>query len=92
MWFPSYMQTLPLTCRLSVPMLLALNVAGVPNCGADIGGFFGNPPAALVARWYQAAVFYPFARGHAHLESQRREPWLFGEPYTSLIRVCFSRL
>eukprot|EP00983_Pelagomonas_calceolata_P058100 1145356-Pelagomonas_calceolata.AAC.6 len=39
------------------------------------------PPLAL-----QLAVFYPFFRGHAHLESPRREPYLFGEPYTTHLR------
>lgn len=68
-------------------MLLALNVAGLPNCGADVGGFFGNPSPQLLTRWYQSAVFTPFLRGHAHIEAARREPWLFGEPYTSQIRV-----
>lgn len=28
-------------------------------------------------RWYQAAVFQPFLRGHAHLDSKRREPWMY---------------
>lgn len=27
-----------------------------------------------------------FCRGHAHLDSKRREPWLLGEPYLSHIR------
>lgn len=31
-------------------------------------------------------TFYPFFRGHAHLEAARREPWLFGEPHTTRIR------
>lgn len=68
-------------------MLLALNVAGLPNAGADVGGFFGNPEPELMQRWYQAAVFYPFLRGHAHLETKRREPWLIGEDATDRIRV-----
>ncbi|PRP78440.1 alpha-glucosidase II [Planoprotostelium fungivorum] len=68
------------------PMLLSLGLAGVAFSGADVGGFFGNPDAELVTRWYQAAAFQPFFRGHAHLDSKRREPWLFGEPYTSVIR------
>ena len=72
-------------------MLLALNVAGLPNSGADVGGFFGNPEPELLVRWYQAAVLQPFLRGHAHIESARREPWLFGEPHTTHIRVrCLS--
>ena len=28
---------------VSLPMLLTLNVAGLPFAGADVGGFFGNP-------------------------------------------------
>jgi mannosyl-oligosaccharide alpha-1,3-glucosidase len=37
----------------SVPMLLTINVAGLPFAGADIGGFFGNPDKELLLRWYQ---------------------------------------
>ena len=37
-------------------------------------------------RWYQLAAFYPFMRGHAHLEAKRREPWLFGDENTARIR------
>lgn len=37
-------------------------------------------------RWFQAGAFQPFFRGHAHLDTKRREPWVFGEPYTSHIR------
>lgn len=39
-----------------------------------------------MTRWYQLGALYPFFRAHAHLEAKRREPWLFGEPYTSHIR------
>jgi alpha 1,3-glucosidase len=31
-------------------------------------------------------IYYPFFRGHAHLETQRREPWLFGEETTRRVR------
>lgn len=72
-------------------MLLTLNVAGLPFAGADVGGFFGAPTPELLARWYQAAALTPFFRGHAHLDSPRREPWLFGEPWTSIIRVRSGR-
>jgi alpha 1,3-glucosidase len=51
-----------------------------------VGGFFGNPETELLVRWYQAGVFYPFFRAHAHIDTKRREPWLFGEPHTSQIR------
>eukprot|EP00878_Enallax_costatus_P018240 GHUV01019193.1.p1 GENE.GHUV01019193.1~~GHUV01019193.1.p1 ORF type:complete len:724 (+),score=171.12 GHUV01019193.1:190-2361(+) len=71
---------------VSVPMLLTLGLTGLPFSGADVGGFFGNPDAELLTRWYQLGMYYPFFRGHAHLETQRREPWLFGEDTTRRIR------
>jgi len=46
--------------------------------GADVGGFFGNPDPELLTRWYQLGTYYPFFRGHGHLDTKRREPWLFG--------------
>ncbi|KAF9207018.1 hypothetical protein BGZ49_001354 [Haplosporangium sp. Z 27] len=72
--------------EIASPMLLTIGISGLPFSGADVGGFFGNPDAELLARWYQAGIYYPFFRAHAHIDSKRREPWLFGEPYTSQIR------
>lgn len=69
----------------SVRMLLPLQISGMVFSGADVGGFFGNPSPELLTRWYQAGAFQPFFRGHAHLDTNRREPWLFGEPYTAFI-------
>lgn len=40
----------------------------------------------LVWRWYQVAAFQPFFRAHAHLDSKRREPWVFEEPWTGRMR------
>jgi len=39
-------------------------------------------------RWYQAAAFTPFFRGHAHIDTKRREPWLFGEGPMQQIRAA----
>lgn len=72
--------------KISIPMVLTSNVVGMPFAGADVGGFFGDPSKALLARWYQAGIWYPFFRAHAHIDSRRREPWVPGEPYTSVIR------
>ncbi|MCJ1475756.1 hypothetical protein MMC13_004420 [Lambiella insularis] len=69
----------------SIPMILANNIAGFPFIGADVGGFFGNPSKELLTRWYQAGIFYPFFRGHAHIDTRRREPYLTGEPYKEII-------
>uniref|UniRef100_A0A7N0TZF4 Probable glucan 1,3-alpha-glucosidase n=1 Tax=Kalanchoe fedtschenkoi TaxID=63787 RepID=A0A7N0TZF4_KALFE len=72
--------------RVSVPMILTLGLTGISFSGADVGGFFGNPEPELLVRWYQLGAFYPFFRGHAHHDTKRREPWLFGERNTELIR------
>ncbi|KJH43978.1 glycosyl hydrolase, family 31 [Dictyocaulus viviparus] len=72
--------------KATIPMLLSLSVAGIPHVGADVGGFFGDPDEELLIRWYQASAFQPFFRAHAHLDSKRREPWLFNETTTNAIR------
>ncbi|ODV87756.1 glycoside hydrolase family 31 protein [[Candida] arabinofermentans NRRL YB-2248] len=70
----------------SIPQILTMNVVGFQFAGADVAGFFGNPDKELLTRWYQAGIWYPFFRGHAHIDSRRREPWIAGEPYTSIMR------
>ncbi|KAM7513895.1 hypothetical protein LguiA_003478 [Lonicera macranthoides] len=72
--------------RVSVPMILTLGLTGISFSGADVGGFFGNPEPELLVRWYQLGAFYPFFRAHAHHDTKRREPWLFGERNTELMR------
>ncbi|CAJ0962009.1 unnamed protein product, partial [Mesorhabditis belari] len=72
--------------RYSVPMLLQLSVAGIPFVGADVGGFFGNPDEQLLLRWYQAGAYQPFFRAHAHIDTRRREPWLFSDETREGIR------
>merc|ERR1719352_1549371 len=72
----------------SIPMCLSLSIAGMGFCGADIGGFFGNPDGELFVRWYQAAAFQPFFRSHAHIDTKRREPWLYSAGEMALIRTA----
>ncbi|KAL3640474.1 putative glucan 1,3-alpha-glucosidase [Castilleja foliolosa] len=72
--------------RVSVPMILTLGLTGISFSGADVGGFFGNPDTELLVRWYQLGAYYPFFRAHAHHDTKRREPWLFGERNTELIK------
>lgn len=69
----------------SIPMLLSLSIAGFPNSGADVGGFFGTPSSELLTRWFQAGAFYPFFRAHAHLDTKRREPYMAGSPYSGIM-------
>ncbi|KAJ1445175.1 glycosyl hydrolases family 31-domain-containing protein [Pelagophyceae sp. CCMP2097] len=77
--------------EISAAMLLSINVAGLSFCGADAGGFFGDADAELMTRWLQAAAFTPFFRGHAHHDSKRREPWVYGEPTTQRLRAAIAR-
>lgn len=72
----------------SIPMILAQGISGFPFAGADVGGFFGNPDPDLQVRWFQTGAFYPFFRGHAHIDARRREPYLIGEPYTSMVTAA----
>jgi len=71
---------------VSVPMILANNIGGMSFTGADVGGFFGNPNPDMLVRWYQAGIFEPFFRAHAHIDTKRREPYLLEEPLRSAVR------
>lgn len=73
---------------ISMPMMLSLGLAGLTFTGGDVGGFFGNPDAELVLRWQQVGAYQPWFRGHAHHDSKRREPWVFGEPWTTHLRTA----
>lgn len=68
------------------PMLLTIGAAGLTFAGADVGGFFNNPSTELMIRWYQAGSFQPFFRAHAHIDTARREPWLFGDDVLNSLR------
>ncbi|KAH7103191.1 alpha-glucosidase [Auriculariales sp. MPI-PUGE-AT-0066] len=71
---------------VGLPMLLTNNIAGMMFCGADVGGFDGNPPPDMQVRWYQAGAFMPFFRGHACENTLRREPYLLNDPHKSIVR------
>lgn len=74
--------------KITVPMMLSLNVVGMTFSGADVGGFFRNPDDELLTRWYQAGAFQPFFRLHSHLDTKRREPWLLPEQNKNIIRAA----
>lgn len=70
----------------SIAMVGALALGGNSLVGADVGGFFKHPDGEMVTRWYQLAVLmYPFLRNHAHLETPRREPYVYDEQ--TMLRV-----
>lgn len=71
---------------LGVRLLNSMAVSGVSFVGTDIGGFLGNPSPELFMRWLNIAVFSPLFRNHTSMNFNYREPWLFGERNTGLIR------
>ncbi|XP_065342751.1 neutral alpha-glucosidase AB [Cloeon dipterum] len=77
--------------QASIPMCLSISLAGMPFCGADIGGFFKNPDSELFYRWYQIGAFLPFMRAHSHIDTKRREPWAYDPETTSLVRSAVRR-
>jgi len=74
----------------SVPMLVSLCLCGISFAGADVPGFFFDPEPELFRRWHQLGIWYPFYRGHAHLETKRREPWMLGDGVTAMVREQVS--
>lgn len=76
--------------RISIPMCLTNNIVGMPFIGADIAGFSGNPSDELLIRWYQAGLWYPFFRAHAHIDTERREPYLLSNPVKSIVRNAIN--
>lgn len=77
--------------QASIKMCLTEAVAGFSFCGADVGGFFGNPEPELFERWYQAGAFQPFFRAHSHIDTKRREPWLMPEDTKLVIRNAIRK-
>ncbi|KPA78437.1 putative alpha glucosidase II subunit [Leptomonas pyrrhocoris] len=74
----------------SVPELLSLSISNFPFCGCDVGGFFFDTEEELFVRWMQAGAFMPFFRGHAHLDTKRREPWSYSPASQPIIRNALA--
>jgi alpha-glucosidase len=72
--------------RMTIPEVVSLGLSGVPFTGPDIGGFSSHPDAELYTRWFQLSTFLPFFRTHSVIGTPRREPWVYGEPTTSILR------
>ncbi len=64
--------------RQTTPQLLNLGLSGFSLAGADVGGFAGSPPAALLTRWLMLAAFQPIDRDHSAKGTRDHEPWVDG--------------
>lgn len=63
--------------KASVSMCLSIASCGISLCGADIGGFTGEPSEELMKRWHQLGAFLPFYRVHSNKHTKHREPWCY---------------
>jgi alpha-glucosidase (family GH31 glycosyl hydrolase) len=76
--------------KYSLQEIMNSNMFGMPMVGADICGFGGIANELLCARWMQLGTLYPFARSHAHLDSNRKEFWQFGEIMLNTSKITIS--
>jgi alpha-glucosidase len=76
--------------KIACWQIQSLNVSGFGFSGSDIGGFVGDGEGELMVRWMQLAVFHPFFRTHSSKGFADREPWSYGEPYTSAVRSAIE--
>ncbi len=77
--------------QVAVQMSLHMGLSGQNQFGHDVGGFLGSPSPELFIRWLQFGSLTPFFRNHAMNTSDPREPWQFGEPYTTMARDIIQR-
>jgi alpha-glucosidase len=70
--------------RVSIEMSASMGISGQDQFGHDIGGFLGSPSAELFIRWMGFSSFTGLFRNHANDGTVPREPWAYGEPYTTM--------
>ena len=70
--------------RVSIEMSASMGLSGQDQFGHDIGGFLGSPSAELFIRWMGFSSFTGLFRNHANDGTVPREPWAYGEPYTTM--------
>ncbi|MDP3462768.1 MAG: glycoside hydrolase family 31 protein [Bacteroidales bacterium] len=75
---------------LGIRLVNSLGLSGVAFAGYDAGGFGGNATPELYARWMSIAAFSPFYRGHTAINTNRSEPWSYGEKAEHITRNYIS--
>jgi alpha-glucosidase len=77
--------------RVSVQITNHMGLSGQNQFGHDVGGFLGSPSAELFLRWLEFGSYIPLFRNHATNTSAPREPYAFGEPYTTMARNIINQ-
>lgn len=77
--------------RVSLQLSLHMALSGQMQFGHDVGGFLGSPSAELYIRWLEFGSYIPLFRTHSVDLTAPREPWTYGEPYTSIARSIINQ-
>lgn len=77
--------------RVSIQITNHMGLSGQSQFGHDVGGFLGSPDAELFIRWLEFGSYIPLFRNHATNTSAPREPYAFGEPYTTMARNIINQ-
>jgi alpha-glucosidase (family GH31 glycosyl hydrolase) len=88
-WLGDNQSTWP-SLQLSIASAIAMGIYGIPMVGADICGFGDATTPPLCARWTQLGALYPFARNHNDESNPPQEPYVFAEPYLSMMRNAIN--
>ena len=76
--------------RLSIPMIVNMNLSGLALSGVNVGGYFGEVDGELFTRWLQAACLLPLLRADSGAGTHPRSPWTFGQPYELINRLTLE--
>lgn len=77
--------------RTNVQMTVSTGLSGQEFFGHDAGGFLGSPSPELFARWLQFSLHTALFRNHAVNDAERREPWVFPEPWRGIIKSTIEQ-
>jgi alpha-glucosidase len=75
----------------NVQMTVSTGLSGQDFFGHDAGGFLGSPSPELFTRWLQFSLYTALFRNHAINEAERREPWVFPDPWRSVIKSTIEQ-
>jgi len=72
--------------RLAIPQQLNMGLSLMPFVGTDIGGFSGDCPKELMARWIELGSFSPLFRNHSDCACHPQEAFRYPEPIQKIYR------
>lgn len=76
---------------VAVRLINSISLSGIAFCGADVGGFHGNPTTDLFTRWMSIGCYTPFFRNHTAVNTHDQEPWAFGEETETTCRKILEQ-